>query len=233
MGTIKGQHLRLVINDKCVAAAQTCTVHLSVEMQATSSKDDTGSWQKQEPVGLSWDASTDALVIDGIYQAGSGATSQSVQVGGPNPAYIYPTGVSLSPGEGLEVSGAPASTDNLVLRKINASNYTVISSGGKYVNETTAAETVYVACMTNAQTLTWAVYDGNGLLKQGTDYTVNGDKEVVDILVAVLAAAVCDDETAKANLVAALGDNTHFIQAVISFIPSLQKSKKLKSSLIK
>ena len=62
MGTIKGQHLRLVINDKCVAAAQTCTVHLSVEMQATSSKDDTGSWQKQEPVGLSWDASTDLLV---------------------------------------------------------------------------------------------------------------------------------------------------------------------------
>lgn len=163
MGTIKGQHLRLVINDKCVAAAQTCTVHLSVEMQATSSKDDTGSWQKQEPVGLSWDASTDALVIDGIYQAGSGATSQSVQVGGPNPAYIYPTGVSLSPGEGLEVSGAPASTDNLVLRKINATNYSVISTGGKYVNETTAAETVYVACMTNAQTLTWAVYDGNGL----------------------------------------------------------------------
>ena len=62
---------------------------------------------------------------------------------------------------------------------------------------------------------------------------VNGDKEVVDILVAVLAAAVCDDETAKANLVAALGDNTHFIQAVTNFIPSLQKSKKLKSSLLK
>jgi len=62
---------------------------------------------------------------------------------------------------------------------------------------------------------------------------VNGDKEVVDILVAVLAAAVCDDETAKANLVAALGDNTHFIQVVTNFIPSLQKSKKLKSSLLK
>lgn len=62
---------------------------------------------------------------------------------------------------------------------------------------------------------------------------VNGDKEVVDVLVAVLAAAVCDDETAKSNLIAALGDNTHFIQAVISFIPSLQKSKKLKSLLIK
>ena len=61
MGTIMGQHLRLVINNKCVAAAQTCTVHISVEMQATSSKDDTGSWQKQEPVGLSWDASTDSL----------------------------------------------------------------------------------------------------------------------------------------------------------------------------
>lgn len=163
MGIINGQHLRLVINDKCVAAAQTCTVHLSVEMQTTSSKDDTGSWQKQEPVGLSWDASTDALVLDGIYQAGTGKTSQSVQVGGPNPAYIYPTGVSLAPGEGLEVSGAPASTDNLVLRKINASNYSVISNGGKYVNDGTEAVTVYVACMTNAVTLTWAVYDGNGL----------------------------------------------------------------------
>lgn len=62
---------------------------------------------------------------------------------------------------------------------------------------------------------------------------INGDRDVVNILVAVLSAAVIDDETAKANLTAALGDNTHFIQAITNFIPNIQKSKKLKSSLLK
>lgn len=161
MATIKGQHLRLIVNEKCVAAAQTCTVHLSVQMENSSSKDDTGSWQQQIPVGLTWDASTDALVIDGVYESGSGKCTQQVQVGGPNPAYIYTTAITVAPGRGVSVSGA--GENSLVLRLVSGSNYTVISEGGKYVNTGTTDATVYIGCLANNTTLTYAVYDGSGL----------------------------------------------------------------------
>ena len=36
--------------------------HISAELQDSSTKDSTGDWQEQEVVGLSWDASCDALV---------------------------------------------------------------------------------------------------------------------------------------------------------------------------
>ena len=36
--------------------------HISAELQDSSTKDSSGDWQEQEVVGLSWDASCDALV---------------------------------------------------------------------------------------------------------------------------------------------------------------------------
>lgn len=62
---------------------------------------------------------------------------------------------------------------------------------------------------------------------------INGDRDVVDLLVALLSAAVAEDTVAAENLYASLGENKHFIQAVQSFSQNLIKSKKLKSALIK
>ena len=62
MATIKGQNLRVMVNGKCVAQATNMTLHIATQMEDESTKDSTGSWQEQTPVGLSWDASTDALV---------------------------------------------------------------------------------------------------------------------------------------------------------------------------
>ena len=36
--------------------------HISAQLEDSSTKDSTGDWQEQEVVGLSWDASCDALV---------------------------------------------------------------------------------------------------------------------------------------------------------------------------
>ena len=63
-------------------------------------------------------------------------------------------------------------------------------------------------------------------------YTL-GDKDVVNILVAVLSAACYDDTAIKENLFAALGENTHFIAAITNFIPNIEKNKKLKEALVK
>ena len=65
--TIKGQNLRVLVGttsgqEKCIAMATSCQFHVAAEVQDSSTKDDSGDWQKNEVVGLSWDAQTDSLV---------------------------------------------------------------------------------------------------------------------------------------------------------------------------
>ena len=62
MSVIKGQNLRVMVGGKCIAMATNCTFHVSAQLDDASTKDDANDWQKQEVVGLSWDASTDSLV---------------------------------------------------------------------------------------------------------------------------------------------------------------------------
>ena len=61
MGVIKGQNLRLLIGGKCVAFATSCTVHASLNLEESSTKDSTNNYTEQTPTGISWDMSCDAL----------------------------------------------------------------------------------------------------------------------------------------------------------------------------
>lgn len=47
-----------------MAAAVDMKIHISVETQNSSTKDDTGDWDTVEPVGISFDITSDALVIN-------------------------------------------------------------------------------------------------------------------------------------------------------------------------
>lgn len=67
---IKGQNLRVFVGDKCVAFATSCLLHVSANLEDTSTKDSTGSWDEQEIVGKSWSMSVDAL-----YNAGGTDTT--------------------------------------------------------------------------------------------------------------------------------------------------------------
>lgn len=60
---LKGQNLRIFVDDKCVAAAQSMNLNISADTQETTSKDSTGAWSEYECTGLKWDASVDALVV--------------------------------------------------------------------------------------------------------------------------------------------------------------------------
>ena len=62
MNTIKGQNLRVMVGDKCIAMATSCQFHIAAQLEDSSTKDSTGDWQEQEVTGLSWDASTESLV---------------------------------------------------------------------------------------------------------------------------------------------------------------------------
>ena len=62
MSTIKGQNLRVMVGDKCIAMATSCQFHISAQLESSSTKDSVGDFEEQEVVGLSWDASTESLV---------------------------------------------------------------------------------------------------------------------------------------------------------------------------
>jgi hypothetical protein len=61
MGVIKGQNLRLLIGGKCIAFSTSCTVHTSLNLEESSTKDSTKNFTEQTPTGISWDMSCDAL----------------------------------------------------------------------------------------------------------------------------------------------------------------------------
>ena len=61
MGVIKGQNLRILLGGKCVAFSTSCTVHVSLNLEESSSKDSTNNFTEQTPTGISWDMSCDAL----------------------------------------------------------------------------------------------------------------------------------------------------------------------------
>lgn len=63
MKVIKGQNLRLFVNDKCIGASQSCELHVSATLESASSKDDTDDFQRNETTGLAWDGSASALVL--------------------------------------------------------------------------------------------------------------------------------------------------------------------------
>lgn len=63
----------------CVAAATSCSVHLKLDVQEDTTKDTDDDWIIQEPVGISWDVSVDALVV--VDSEETGVTVSDLVVG--------------------------------------------------------------------------------------------------------------------------------------------------------
>lgn len=88
MATIKGENLRIFLRPvgapsgyRAVAAATSCTLHCSLQVEEDSTKDTVDDWIEQSPVGLSWDVQTEALVIADDEE--TGFTVDQLQVGIP------------------------------------------------------------------------------------------------------------------------------------------------------
>lgn len=62
MGVIKGQNFRVLIDEKVVALAKSCTLHTSAELSDSTTKDSTGDWKEQEVTAKGWDGSVNGLV---------------------------------------------------------------------------------------------------------------------------------------------------------------------------
>ena len=62
---------------------------------------------------------------------------------------------------------------------------------------------------------------------------INGDKDTVNAMLAVIAAAVCDDSVAAENLAKTLEENNHMLKAVTELVPRVKTNKKLSAALLK
>lgn len=62
MATIKGQNLRLFMNDVVIAAAQQCQLSVQLSVKQISTKDDTDDWTKNIALKLSWSVSASGVV---------------------------------------------------------------------------------------------------------------------------------------------------------------------------
>ena len=57
MATIKGQNLRIMVGEdeedlQCIAASTNCQVHLALQVEEDTSKDDDSDWLTKSPVGI-------------------------------------------------------------------------------------------------------------------------------------------------------------------------------------
>lgn len=62
---------------------------------------------------------------------------------------------------------------------------------------------------------------------------ITGDKDTVNAMLAVIAASVCDDDTAYANLQKTLEENNHMLRSITELIPKIKSNKKLCAALYK
>jgi predicted secreted protein len=104
----KGQFVRLFLGSdntttpaKVIAYAKQLQLHVSLQMEDATTKDTTGMWQIQEPTGLSYDITSNALVrgadtitstvqaqglaeIESIFEAGTPVKFRIANTSGPN-----------------------------------------------------------------------------------------------------------------------------------------------------
>lgn len=104
----KGQFVRLFLSSDnttapaaVIAAARSLSIHVSLQLESATTKDTPGSWDIQEPTGLSYDISTSALVrgndtitsavaakdlasIEDIYEAGTPVKWKIANTSGAN-----------------------------------------------------------------------------------------------------------------------------------------------------
>ena len=65
------------------------------------------------------------------------------------------------------------------------------------------------------------------------DAYAKGDRDTVNVAVALLCAASFENETAVSSIREMLKDNQHFLMSYNNFIPAFAKNKKLKKALLK
>lgn len=155
MATIKGQNLRMLVENVCVAASTNCVVHCVLNVQESDTKDDVENWIVQEAVGHSWDAQVDAMVDIQPDHEGSATCTAS----GTGYGYNAPTPIALRKGDGIRViSDNDADSLNIVI--LTGQGYSSVGSGiGRAQYQATEDVEVFLCSSRSGAVLTFAYGD--------------------------------------------------------------------------
>lgn len=159
---IKGQNLRIFIDSKVVAAATSCTLHVATQTESITTKDTPNDFEEVAPVGLTWDASCEAVVSDGHRLSGSGVQC-SIDTGLATLKKAHSDAIVLHAGETINLTGS-AGTTNIGLVTLSGSTYTSVGySAGSYdyTNSGTTDKTVYIAAANATVSISYSVADNN------------------------------------------------------------------------
>ena len=137
MAAIKGQNLRLLLTTeqggdaRCIAASQTCTVHLALQMEEDTTKDNDNDWIDYEPVGINWDAQAQALVVVDAEDTGGVQIEDLLQVGLEVLVQFSPTSGTKNREAGQSIVEGYAIISDLQINATNQelSTYTVQLTG--------------------------------------------------------------------------------------------------------
>ena len=146
MATIKGQNLRVMFDsgdpetpNACVAASTNCVVHVSAQVQESTTKDNENDWVENEVVGLNWDVQVDALVIESE-QSSTGFELQDLTVGLPYQLiFTRTTGTNNR----QDIDGEIAYTGEAILSdlQVNSTNQDVATYTAKFTGNGELQET--------------------------------------------------------------------------------------------
>lgn len=152
MAIIKGQNLRILIgstgSEKCIAKAQSCTIHLAMNVQESSTKDDTDGWVRNEIVGMSWDVTSEAEVTASYMDFN---TTVTTGISTPGLQYRTADKISLNAGQQISYSAQGTQQDNPKLGLIDTAGNVVAApkSGGDYYTATSNIDVYITSDRTN------------------------------------------------------------------------------------
>ena len=156
MSTIKGQNLRLFVSHdglKCIAAATSCSLHMSAEVSDMSTKDTDSDFAENAVTGMNWEITVDALVTDGTINSGTVRCTEKLSE--LSNKWIYPQPIRMLAGDTITLS-ADSGTSYL----LEPDGTVVESATGQSISYEADDEiTVYVGCSSNTVNVTFHAYD--------------------------------------------------------------------------
>lgn len=154
--TIKGENLRLFLNNMCVGAATSCNVHCVLLVGESDTKDDVEDWIIQEPQGHSWDTQVDAMVDERPRLHGVAKCTEYL---GSGYGYRAPQGFTLQKGDGIQVQSDNES-DTVHILTLTSQGYMEQSSGvGRAQYEAVSDSEIYVSSSRENANLTYWIGD--------------------------------------------------------------------------
>lgn len=149
----------MFVGNKVVAASTNLTLHLAMETESSSTKDDDSDWEVVTPVGLAWDAQVDALVTNGNFVSEEAIKCTDTLSGVTGYTKYYATAINLRNGDTLSVDKPQGSTKAAIID----SSFALLVGGAStdlIISYTATADcTVYVACSSAATELNYKVVD--------------------------------------------------------------------------